>query len=311
MKNIFIEGIQGMGKSTLLSYLSNYLKDYHTYREGDLAPIELAWCSYMTENEYNNVLEKYPDIADEIQKWTKQENSHYIVAYTRIITDYPGFHKYMEEFEIYNGRKSFDEFKEIIYGRFEKFKCLECRDNIKNVNSLNNSNNYNSFSNLDNFEKSDMLDNSNGSDIFNKSKEFSNEGNLFECAFFQNIIENLILYYQLEDDEIVEFYRELFEFVDKDTFLLLYLDSNDIEENILKIKSERVDAAGNEMWFPLMMAYLANSPYGVAHGYKEFSHLIEHFKHRQLLERRIIAEVIKENAMIVPSKAWDKEQIEV
>ena len=44
MKNIFIEGIQGTGKTTLLRLLGQQLPDYHVYWEGDYCPVELAWC---------------------------------------------------------------------------------------------------------------------------------------------------------------------------------------------------------------------------------------------------------------------------
>lgn len=253
-KNIFIEGLQGMGKSTLLQRLSKRLPEYRVYREGDLSPVDLAWCSYMTETEYQQTLGRYPDIAEEIRQWTKQEGDRYVVAYTRILTDYPGFHKDLEQFEIYNGRKSLEELKQIVTKRFQAFW---------------------------------------------KSKE---SGSLFECAFFQNIIEDLILFHQLSDEDIVEFYKQLFALVDRDSFLLLYLDSEQVEENILQIKKERCDEHGNPIWFELMINYLKDSPYGRQQGYENASHLMLHLKHRQALERRIIREVLGENAIIVPAR---------
>ena len=42
MQNIFIEGIQGAGKSTLVNRLAQRLPEYSVYREGDLSPVELA-----------------------------------------------------------------------------------------------------------------------------------------------------------------------------------------------------------------------------------------------------------------------------
>ena len=78
---------------------------------------------------------------------------------------------------------------------------------------------------------------------------------MFECSFFQNIIENLILYYLLSDDEIVEFYRELYANLNQKDFLLLYLYSDNLEENIQTIKKERCDNLGNEVWYKLMLNY--------------------------------------------------------
>lgn len=51
-----------------------------------------------------------------------------------------------------------------------------------------------------------------------------------------------------------------------------------------------------------MMEYLVNSPYGKTHEYKDFDDLIAHLKHRQLVELRIIREIIGDKARIIPAK---------
>ena len=35
------------------------------------------------------------------------------------------------------------------------------------------------------------------------------EDQIFECSIFQNIVENMILYFETTDDEIVSFYKKL------------------------------------------------------------------------------------------------------
>lgn len=258
MKNIFIEGIQGMGKSTLLQQIANIYPGYQVCREGDYSPIELAWCAWMNEEEYKAVLERYCLIQNEIQEKTVREGTHYIVSYTQIITDIHGFHKDLEKYEIYNGRKSLQELEQIVITRYQ---------------------------------------------------QFSGKGYLFECSFFQNIVEDLILFHQLSDDEIVEFYHRLYNVIQDENFLLLYLYSDDIAENIRIIQKERVDNQGNQLWYPLMLEYLVQSPYGKQHGYKDFDDMISHFNHRQNLELRIINEVLKENAIILPAKQWKTEEL--
>jgi len=261
-KNIFIEGIQGSGKSTLVQRLAQEMPELKVCHEGDYSPVELAWCTWMTEEEYQQVLERYETIRGEIINNTVEENDNYIITYTRIITDIPGFHKDLENYEIYNGRRSVEELKEIVLSRYEKFK----NDNTES--------NY-----------------------------------LFECSFFQNIVEDLILFHKLNDDEIVEFYKRLYEKVDKESFRMIYIYSDDIAENIRTIKEERCDGAGNEMWFPLMLGYLKESPYGKEKGYHDFDDLITHFEYRQKVEMRIIEEVIGENVLVMPSKKWKMESI--
>jgi hypothetical protein len=258
MKNIFVEGIQGMGKSTLVNRISRDVAELKVCREGDHSPIDLAWCTWMTKEEYDAVLEKYAEIKEEIVKSTREEDGHFIVTYTKILTDILGFHKDLEQYEIYNGRKSFEEFKEIVFTRISNFR---------------------------------------------------DEGYLFECAFFQNIMEDLILFHELEDDAIIEFYRELFAVMKTDDFCMLYLYSDKVEAYLQQIKRERIDNQGNEMWYPLMLAYLIHSPYGKKHGYEGFSDLVKHFKHRQELEMRVIKEVVGEKAIILPAKEWKMDEV--
>lgn len=253
--NIFIEGIQGMGKSTLLQKLSQKYPDYNVYREGDYCPIELAWCSYMTREEYAMAVQKYAIIAEEIERWTTREEDMYIVEYTRIITDEPGFHKYMEQYEIYNGRKAPEEFERIIMER-------KCRLSAEGV------------------------------------------GNLFECAFFQNIMDELLLFWQISDKEIISFYERMFAGIPKEGFRMYYLYGEDIEGTIRRIKEERTDNYGNPLWYPLMMEYLKASPYGKTHACEEFEDLIAYLGLRQSLEMRIVKEVFGDYAVVLIAKEY-------
>lgn len=259
MKNIFIEGIQGSGKSTLHRLTATRNPNLKPYLEGDYSPVELAWCTWMTESEYLAMLTRYASIADEIRNHTHIENNHYIVTYTRILTDIPGFHKDLERFEIYNGRKPLQEMQDIILSRYKRLGDTDC---------------------------------------------------LFECAFFQNIVEDLILFHQLSDDEIIDFYHKLYATINKDSFLLLYLKSDNIEENIRIIREERSDNQGNPLWYQLMLKYLITSPYGVRHDYNSFDDMITHFKHRQQVELRIIDELLGDHAVILPSKHFKPEDID-
>ena len=246
-----------MGKSTLLREISKKIPEVHACREGDYSPVDLAWCAWMTEEEYHAVLKRYSILRKEIEANTVQEGNRYVVSYTRIITDIPGFHKELERFEVYNGRKTLQELEKILMLRYGKF---------------------------------------------------SGSGYLFECALMQNIMEELILFKQLCDDDIIEFYRRLYDTMGKENFLLLYLYSDQIEESIRVIQKERTDNHGKELWYELMLAYLIHSPYGQQHGYKGFEDMAAHFRHRQQLELRIIQEILQEHAVILPARQWNIEE---
>lgn len=126
----FVEGLQGSGKSTLVRRLSEKYTDHTVFREGDYSPVELAWCAYMDKNEYEAVADKYPALKDKIKAKTFTEGERYIVCYTQIPADTGDFYKEMEQYEIYNGRKPFEDFKRIILERFRRWngskQIFEC-----------------------------------------------------------------------------------------------------------------------------------------------------------------------------------------
>ena len=84
----------------------------------------------------------------------------------------------------------------------------------------------------------------------------------------------------------------------------MYLKADDIASNIAVIRKERSDDQGNEMWFPLMLGYFDNSPFSKEKGLSGEDDLIEHFKHRQELELRILKEVFEGKYKILKSKDY-------
>ena len=252
--NIFIEGLQGTGKTTLLTTLSKKYPEYHAYREGDISPIELAWCSYMKEEDYNRILEKYDYCRKEIEEKTIREGEYFITAYTQVLAEDRSFYEEMEAFEIYNGRVDFQTFHDVIMGRY---------------------------------------------------KAYNGDNSIFECSFFQNSIESMMLFYETEDEEIVAFYKEAYDILKAKNFHMYYLDSERIRENTLQIRKERCDEQGNEMWYPLMMGYLKESPYGQSHNYQDMEDMIAHFERRRALELRIVKEVLGADCTILKSKEYE------
>lgn len=237
--NIFIEGIPGSGKTTLLNSLAaeipgtEKLRGYAAYREGELSPIELAWCSLTTEAQYDGAKKAFPELAGEIDGSTVMWDGRYVTAYTKLRWT-PEFYGYMEKYEIYGGRRSAAEFTDIVTSRFGSFR---------------------------------------------------GSGNIFECSFFQNIIDELLLFAEYDDGRIEAFYRRLIPLLDLKRFRLLRLLPEDIGAGIGKIRRERVDSEGRERWYEDMTRYLRSSPYGKRAGIS----LESYFRERIAAEDRVLS----------------------
>lgn len=120
--NYLVEGLQGSGKSTLVGKLQEKYPGYTVYREGDYSPIELAWCALVSKEKYEEILDKYSDLKPQIDEKSHEENGNVIVCYTKVQTDRHEFYQELEDYEIYNGRKSLDEFRSIVLNRYKRWE---------------------------------------------------------------------------------------------------------------------------------------------------------------------------------------------
>ena len=145
--------------------------------------------------------------------------------------------------------------------------------------------------------------------LLTRYTNFHGSGNIFECSFFQNTMEELLLYYDMTEQEIVAFYEELFVALKDKNFVMVYLQSDTIEENILQIKKERSDSSGNEMWYPLMLRYLNETPYGQKHPFEGVEDMAKHFRRRMEMELKVIEKVIGSQAIVVPAKEYELEEL--
>lgn len=125
---------------------------------------------------------------------------------------------------------------------------------------------------------------------------------IFECSLFQNIIENQILFYEMSDEEIVAFYHKVKQALSGKDFTIYYIEVDDVRKAEEIIRRERSDDQGNELWFPIMIAYLESSPYAQTHNLKGMDGLVEHLEHRCALEKRIIYEVFRNEANFIRRK---------
>lgn len=141
--------------------------------------------------------------------------------------------------------------------------------------------------------------------VLTRYRNWHGDGSIFECSLFQNAVEDMILYRDMPDDAILDFYQEVRSALGGREYEIYYIESPDIEKNLNAVRKERVDGDGNEVWFNLLMEFFVHSPYAKNRSMNRYEDLLMHLRHRQALELRICREIFGERATVIPSRAYD------
>ena len=145
--------------------------------------------------------------------------------------------------------------------------------------------------------------------VLGRYRTWNSDCMIFECSLFQNTVEDMILFRQAGDEEILAFYRQVREALGGKEYRIVYLKAKDIRGNLETIRKERSDEQGNELWFPMMTGFFNDCPYARSRGLEGEEDLIRHFIHRQDLELRICKEVFPDRSIILESKNYTEEDI--
>lgn len=128
-------------------------------------------------------------------------------------------------------------------------------------------------------------------------QSFNNEHDegiyIFECAFLQNHMNELILKFDLRLKQMVDYFTELLIRLDQFDITLFHLQQVDVDYTIKKVSSERTKEKMNmdTDWFDLVVEYIEKQPYGLSKGYSKERGAIQYFKDRQNLEQRILPQL--------------------
>ena len=136
---------------------------------------------------------------------------------------------------------------------------------------------------------------------------------IFECAFLQNHITELLLFHCMEAESILAYLLDHIKPVLPLEPVVLYLSQASVEEGLKKISEIRVNDLGEKIWMERVLAYIEDSPYGKANQLKGFDGFVEFFQRRKSIEESVLSKLpIKVYRIENPDKdyevAWQKIQ---
>lgn len=112
---------------------------------------------------------------------------------------------------------------------------------------------------------------------------------IFESIFLQNHINPLLLKHGMGKDEATRYFKRLIEPIASEEMTFLFVRQADVESILKRITEERVSPSPDHPdWIDQALSYLKDQPYSKTLGYEGYPGLVQYFKDRQSLERRIL-----------------------
>ena len=162
-KAYFIEGIPGSGKTTYAKRLYDHFKakgeSVELYNEGDLHPIDLAWCSIIKTDTFNKLTEKHSVYRDQILSHSKFIEDIVITAYTKVEVDDKdvSFFDDFSHYEIYR-TKDFSHFRDTHLTLWETFNQTHKKDTTYIFECIYLQNHINELKLKFSLSETDMID---------------------------------------------------------------------------------------------------------------------------------------------------------
>lgn len=266
-KLILVEGIPGSGKTTtakkLYEYLTSSGNKVNFYEEGMSHPADISWQAVLTEAEYEDFQKQCLylwDISEksitreELLKRIEKQARHEDGSVLLAYTRIP----FPED--CYWNLASTVKVKELCDGR----------------------------SSLNHFKTMHIKRWSN----FAKQAKDKDEINIFECAFLQNHIFELMGVYTKTDDEIYDYLCELIETVRELNPKIIYIKPNCVEDVIQHAAdSRKAPNPYQKDWIEEITDWVSHSNYGKMHNLNGRSGVIKFCIERMRIDLKILGQL--------------------
>lgn len=261
---ILVEGIPSAGKTTTARKIKEKLmsecKNVILYEEGMSHPADMAWNAYLNEEEYNNFLSKCLAMWENSQKTiSREELSNRIEIQAR-----------KEDKHVILAYTKIN-FPEDCYwsliGEVASKEIYDGRRSLKEFTEIH-------LKRWERFAKKALLDDA----IY-----------IFECAFLQNHIFELLGIYEKSDEEILIYLNNLLNTVKCLNPCLVYIEPADVEKTVMKAAGERKALhKSRKDWIDEVANWVSNISYGKSHDLKGKEGVFSFYKERLRIDKLMI-----------------------
>ena len=114
---------------------------------------------------------------------------------------------------------------------------------------------------------------------------------VFECAWLQNHVNELLMFHNKDQEEMLHHLQHLWNIVAPLNPLVIYLQPEDVTDSIATVSAARVNKQGEPIWRDRVIEVVCQSPYGKAHHLQGMVGMTEYFRMRNQIELQMLQQL--------------------